>query len=346
MVSLKDVAEKAKVSTMTVSRVINNPAVVNQRTREAVRDAIDKLNYIPNKLAKSLAEASSKTVGVLYSNIFNQVYSSIIAGIEESSRQNDYNVIISNVIDLDSGIKGLEMLLSKMIDGLIVLPFEPIGMATENQSNSAIDEMNKFYEHLRNQLKIRQVPCIIIDIDVDDCPARFVKHDYEKAAELGIKHLIGEGYKDIYFINSKINEGLWADREAIYCKVMGDSGLSENIRIGRCVHTPQGAFKTVSKILETEKIPKVFYCANDVIAMGAIQAISAKGLKIPQDVAVMGNDGIFSGEMIVPKLSTVSINSLELGKKAMEDCLSIIHNITPEGSVFVSPFISPDRESI
>ena len=99
MVNIKDVAKKAGVSMMTVSRVINDNGAVSAETRKKVEQAVKDLDYIPNQIAKSLVNASSRTVGVLFSNIFNPVYSSIISGIESRAHESGYNIIISNATD-------------------------------------------------------------------------------------------------------------------------------------------------------------------------------------------------------------------------------------------------------
>ena len=122
MVSIKDVAKLSGVSVMTVSRVVNGSDNVREETRDKVNQAIQELDYIPNQLAKSLVNSSTRTVGVLFSNIFNPVYLSIISGIEKRAHERGYNIIISNATDYKSSVEGLNMLVSKMIDGLIVLP--------------------------------------------------------------------------------------------------------------------------------------------------------------------------------------------------------------------------------
>ena len=124
MVSIKDVSKLSGVSVMTVSRVINGSDNVREETRDKVKQAIQELDYIPNQLAKSLVNSSTRTVGVLFSNIFNPVYLSIISGIEKRAHERGYNIIISNATDYKSSVEGLNMLVSKMIDGLIVLPVE------------------------------------------------------------------------------------------------------------------------------------------------------------------------------------------------------------------------------
>lgn len=108
MVSIKDVAKLSGVSVMTVSRVVNGSDNVREETRDKVNQAIQELDYIPNQLAKSLVNSSTRTVGVLFSNIFNPVYLSIISGIEKRAHERGYNIIISNATDYKSSVEGPE----------------------------------------------------------------------------------------------------------------------------------------------------------------------------------------------------------------------------------------------
>lgn len=337
MVGIKDVAKKAGVSMMTVSRVVNGNGNVKEETRKKVEKAVRELAYIPNQLAKSLANSSSGTVGVLFSNIFNPVYSSIISGIENRARELGYNVIISNATDYRSSINALNTLISKMIDGLIVLPVEPAGMNVDSSSKRAVEEMWKFYEELKAILKRRKLPCIVIDIDIDSESVDYVCHDYIGAARIGIDYLLKSGFKKIRHINSELKEGLWLDRQKVYEAEMKKAGLGKNIKIDYCANSTEAAFHLVQNILEEGDETEVFYCANDILAIGAMQAISARSFKIPEDISVMGNDGIYVGEMIIPSLTTVDIGSLEVGRQSMESCHNFIEGKRGEHKIYIQP---------
>lgn len=117
------------------------------------------------------------------------------------------------------------MLVSKMIDGLIILPVEPKGMNNGLSSKHALGEMWQFYEDLKNLLARRNLPCVVIDIDINSDLVEYVCHDYTKAARIGIQYLIGAGFRKIFQINSELKEGLWKDRQDVYEKEMRAAGL-------------------------------------------------------------------------------------------------------------------------
>lgn len=337
MVNIRDVAKKAGVSMMTVSRVVNGNGAVSTETRNKVTKAIEELNYIPNQIAQSLVNGGSRTVGVLFSNIFNPVYSSIISGIEKCAHANGYNIIISNATDYQSSVQALNMLISKMIDGLIVLPVEPDGMNSGISSKQALGEMWQFYEDLKTQLARRHLPCVVIDVDINSDLVDYVCHDYTKAARIGIRYLIDSGFQKIFQINSELKEGLWKDRQEVYESEMRAAGLAEQIRVEYCANSTEDCFHLVKRLLENGDAPEAFYCSNDILAIGAMQAISSCSLSIPKDVSVMGNDGIYVGEMIIPALTTVDIDSLQVGSRAMSICHDFIEGRRAGRKIYIEP---------
>lgn len=323
---------------MTVSRVVNGSGAVKEETKERVLKAIDELSYIPNQLAQGLARSSSKTVGVLFSNIFNPVYSSIISGIESRARELNYNIIISNAVDFETSVSGLDMLVSKMVDGLIILPVEPIGMNNSGASSKqALGEMWEFYEVLKDKLQKRHLPCVVIDIDIGTDLVDYVCHDYNKAAAMGMDHLIDCGFRKIHHINSELKEGLWQDRQTIYQEKMRANGLEEELRVSYCANSTQAAFTLVKELLESGERPEAFYCANDILAIGAMQAIHSLSLRIPGDISVMGNDGIYIGEMMIPSLTSVDINSEQLGRSAVEVCCEFMEGTRQKQKLLIEP---------
>ena len=328
---------------MTVSRVVNDSGKVTEKTREKVLQAIQELDYIPNQLAKSLVNLTSRTVGVLFSNIFNPVYSSIISGIERKAHEIGYNIIISNATDYTSSVQALNMLVSKMVDGLIILPIEPDGMNDDASSQQALGEMWHFYEYLKNLLAKRNLPCVVIDIDIDSNLVEYVCHDYVGAARIGIEYLIGKGFRNIQYINSELKQGLWKDRENEYFSAMKRAGLDEYIKTHYCANSTKSAFDLVSARLREGERPQAFYCGNDILAIGAMQAISAFSLRIPQDISVMGNDGIYVGQMLIPSLTSVDIGSLEVGMSSMECCHDFIEGRRNGSKIYIQPHLLSGR---
>lgn len=321
MTTLDDVAKKAKVSSMTVSRILNNSQSVKPETKARVEKVIAELNYRPNMIAKSLVRGSSNTIGVLYSNVYNQAYLDMIMGIDEVAYQNDFTIMSTNVDNYNSAVKAFEMLMSNQIQGLIVMPME-MSMSTREDFYVSIDEMARFYHYLMKELSFAQIPAITISQKCDDISN--ISFDFPRLAEIALNYLLSIGKKDITMINSNIQDGLWQEKEEVYKKIMTDNNLTEYLRIVREPATVQGGHIAMQHIAESKNIPQAVFCANDYIAIGAIQSAWSNGLKVPSDISIMGNDDIKFCEMTFPKITTVALNSFKAGQTAMNQLIKKI----------------------
>lgn len=322
MVTLQDVAKKAGVSVMTVSRIINNPEKVKESTRIKVQEVIEELNYHPNLLAKSLVKGNTKTIGVLYSNIYNQAYLDIITGIDEYAYQKGYSILSTNVDTFEHAVKALDMIIGNRIDGLIVLPME-MSMSVREDYNVSIDEMANFYRYLEKTIEKYNLKCITFSEKIKG--ARNISFNYEKIAAISMDYLL-ERFTNIVMISNVILDGLWKDKEDVYASKMQEKNLEDNIDIVREQNTVQGGYNAMTKIIESGKLPQAIYCANDYYAIGALQSALAHELKIPEDLSIMGNDDVQFSKMTFPQITTVSLNAKEAGGKAVKMLLKLISN--------------------
>ncbi|GHV01281.1 LacI family transcriptional regulator [Clostridia bacterium] len=325
--TLEDVAKQAKVSTMTVSRVINNSPNVKRATVERVRKIIEELNYRPNQIAKSLVQGSSKTVGVLYSNIYNQIYLDIITGIDSVAYKHDYILMNANVDRYNTAVKTFNMFVGNRIDGLIVLPME-MSMSDTDDYIKARTEMENFYVYLDEAARGLDIPIVTVHQRIEH--AYNIAFDFGKLADLAMRHLVGKGFKNIAMLSSYMLDGLWKDKEDIYRRIMQENGLERYIRIERENITPEGGFRAMNKLLRSgEPLCEAVFCSNDYIAVGAVQALNNAGIKIPEQISVIGNDNANSCEMTFPKLTSVSLNPYIAGQTAMETLLRLIGKREP-----------------
>ena len=277
MVTLQDVAKKANVSVMTVSRIINNPEKVKESTRLKVQKIIEELGYHPNFLAKSLVQGNTKTIGVLYSNIYNQAYSDFIMGIDEYAYSKGYSIISTNVDNFDHAVQALNMIIGNRIEGLIVLPME-MSIVTRGNIDVSISEMSKFYRYLEMTLEKCKIKCVTVSEKINGAVS--ISFDFTKMAEIAMDYLL-ERFTDITMISNVIIDGLWRDKEKVYIAKMEENGLSDKVRIVREINTVQGGFSAMTEIIKSGKLPQAVFCANDVFAIGAVQSALANDVKIP-----------------------------------------------------------------
>ena len=328
MSTIKDVAREAGVSLMTVSRVINGTGQVKQNTVDRVNGAIKKLGYRPNLLAKSLAQGKSKTIGILSSNMYNQVYIDIITSIEKNAYKEGFVVINADVSNSVDAKQALNMLLGSKVDGIIILPLE-MEMSELPDFKVAVEETRKFYDYF-NEIRISDgIKAITISQKMYDVPN--IEFDYKGQATMSMDYLFDKGYEDISFINANYKDGLWQEKEDVYIKKMSEKGLLNYINIEYCNMSVEGGKKAMESILN-KRVPKAVYCANDYLAFGAIQAILNRGYKIPKDIAIMGNDDISLCEFVYPKLTSIGLGSKEAGIDAIDSLFSLLNNESIEDS--------------
>ena len=327
--SIKDVAREAGVSIATVSRVLNDIDVVNEDTKKKVLDAIKKLGYRPNIVARSLKTQRTKTIGILIPDISNQLYPEIVRGAEDVSNIYDYNVILCNSdLDIDKEKEYLRVLKEKMVDGVIYM--------SSSLSNEILD--------LINELDLKTV---LVETKDKDGLLPSVTIDNVKGCYDSTKLLIDKGLKNIAFIGTdKDTMNAWGDRYLGYEKAMKEAGLTIDPEL---VYFSSIKVKTgyegINQFLENGKKFDGVICASDDIAMGAINALRDNGKEVPKDVSVVGFNDNFAASIFYPKITTISQPSYDMGSVAMRMLIKLLTNKPLEKGHFVLDYRLIERDS-
>lgn len=312
--TIHDIAKVAQVSSATVSRVMSNSGYpVSKQTKEKILKVAKELNYIPNLIGKQLKENKSRTIGVIIPTIINPFYSSVIFGIEEVARQNDYTVIACNSLhDPTLEEEYIRTMVEKQIKGLI------ISSISKNKS-----QLKNFMKNGLNVMAIDQ------KIDEDDISQ--IEFDYQRGGFLATKHLQSKGHRRIGYITSKIDR---PSRQSIaqgYLDAMKLAGLEPMIEEANSddVYTPLYDFdigrKLTQRMLKAEELPTAIFACNDMMAFGVIHELSQQQMRVPEDMSVMGFDGIDFGQMMNPQLTTIKQPDYEMGKMACKMLLDIMN---------------------
>ncbi|MFU0781755.1 MAG: DNA-binding transcriptional regulator, LacI/PurR family [Thermoanaerobacterium thermosaccharolyticum] len=308
MITIKDVAKEAGVSVATISRVLNNSPGVSDETREKVLSVIKRLNYNPNLLGRNLRRMETNMVLVLLPTISNPFYARIVKGIEDVAQKNGYGVMLCNTdSDIERERMYLELLKNRLSDGVIFMAPE-IGE----------EELNEIGE------KYAVVQCCEYK---EGANVSHVSIDNYKASYKAVKHLIGLGHKNIGFISCKNNFLSTKHRESGYKKALEDSGIEFNpdyIRYGD--YSFKSGFRAAQSLLNDFKEITAIFAISDIMAIGAIKACYENGLKVPDDVAIVGFDNISFAPMYNPSLTTVSQPKYDIGCTAMELLIKQIRN--------------------
>ena len=327
--SIKDVAREAGVSIATVSRVLNDIDVVNEDTKKKVLDAIKKLGYRPNIVARSLKTQRTKTVGILVPDISSGFYPEIVRGAEDVANIYDYNVILCNSdFDYDKEKDYLRVLKEKMVDGVIYM-----SSCLEEETLDIINELDLKTVLAESRDKEGRLPSVIID--------------NVEAAYNATKSLIDKGLKNIAFVGfNKGSVNAWGDRQVGYEKALEENGLKvdEDLEFFKDLKVKSG-YKAVEKFIESGKKFDGVVCSSDEIAMGVINALREKGIRVPEDVSVIGfNDNAVSS-YFYPKITTVRQPSYDMGSVAMRMLIKILNNKPIEQDQYVLDYKIINRES-
>lgn len=307
MATMKDISKKANVSLSTVSAVINRSAYVSPELTKRVMQAIEELNYRPNAVARSLKKKSTNTIGFIVTDILNPFYPPMIKGIEDVSFNNNFNVILCNTSNEHKRILTyLELMLEQQVDGLIL-------------ANIATAEDLKEIE--KTGLKY-----VLINRKPPFYDKHFVGVNNPLSSELAVNHLVALGYKRIAYFGGNLEINTARERKAGFTSCMTQNGLEiDPMLVFDGEYSMESGYTNVKKMLEqVEKLPEAICTVSDVVAFGVIKGLRDSGIRVPEDIAVIGNDNSsFSENFLVP-LSSVDHSSYDMGKLAMELLLQLI----------------------
>lgn len=304
MTSIKDVAKLAEVSTATVSRCLNNPDQVKEKTRTKVLAAIKKTGYAPNTLAQNFRRGKTNLIMVVLPVIGDPFFAKVMQGIKSVASEKHYSILIHETqSEVLSEAEYSRIVVSKQADGIILLA-----------------SVSPFSTQIVSETSPRRVPmvlgCEAISPELIHLPS--VHIDNFLAAKEATEYLISLGHRSIAFIFGSAKTLLTKDRENGYRQAMKNAQL--NIKKGWVVEgklTLHGAIKATRKLLNHPHPPSAIFCANDEMAIAAISEIKAAGLKIPQDISVIGFDDIRYAEVMDPPLTTTAQPTEEIGERTM-----------------------------
>ncbi|MBL4931415.1 LacI family DNA-binding transcriptional regulator [Clostridium paridis] len=327
--SIKDVAREAGVSIATVSRVLNDIDVVNEETKKKVVDAIKKLGYRPNIVARSLKTQRTKTIGILVPDISSQFYPEVVRGAEDVSNIYDYNVILCNSdFDGEKEKEYLKVLKEKMVDGVLYM-----SSSLQDETLDLINELDLKTVLVETKDKEGTLPSVIIDN---------VKATYDAT-----KYLLDKGLKNIGYIGME-KEALnaWAERYNGYEKALKEANVKvdENLTFFKSLKANTG-YEGINEILSSGKKLDGLVCGSDEVAMGAINALRDKGIKVPEDVKVIGFNNISVAELFYPKITTVAQPMYDMGSVAMRMLIKIINQKPIDQAHYVLEHELIERES-
>jgi len=316
--TIYDVAKYAKTSTATVSRVLSNSGYsVSEELKQRVLEAAKKLKYTPNLVGRQLKTKEITDIAVIIPNISNPFYPSIVLGVEDVAREKGYNVLLCDSFrnpKLES--EYLRSMLQKQVKGVII---------------SSISQNNK------TLIKLVESGLNIVAFDQDvTFPCNKITFDYKKGGFLAVEHLIKLGHRKIAFVGAPLNRPSRKSLYAGYLKALKKYGISLNEEfvllnelekeIHNEIYEYKNGIELAKRLMQLKEKPTAIFAINDLTAIGVIQGLKTYGVKVPQDISVVGFDNIFISEMVEPPLTTIEQPKYEMGRLAANLLIESLSN--------------------
>ncbi|WP_406851099.1 LacI family DNA-binding transcriptional regulator [Herbaspirillum huttiense] len=321
--SIKQVAHLAGVSIATVSRLLNKPGSVSAETAEKIHRSIAELGFRPNFTGRNLRAGNSRTVGVVVPTLSNTVFAQCLQGIELAARALDYSVMFTTTEYLpEDESAAVELLLGHRVDGVILT-------VADAGANATLDLLER--ERIPFVLAYNQLAAAAADADAEGATHRAsVSVDNRAAACDAVSHLIGLGHRRIQMLSGRFNASDRAmQRYCGYLDAMQAAGLAPLPAIEVERHTLTAATDYQQMMADPLHRPTALFCSNDLLALSAMRDLRALGLQVPEDISVMGFDGIPVGALMQPVLASVVQPSEQIGDVALRTLVDAIERALP-----------------
>jgi len=334
-VSIKDIARAAKVSHPTVSRALSDSPLVNGETAKRIRQIAASLGYRPSAIARSLATKRTKTIGVVVTSIADPFIADVVSGVEDAANDHGYSVFLANSnANPDREVKVVHSFHERRVDGILV----------------TASRVGALYVPLLSQLK---VPIVLINNQHPDETDEFIYSvtiDNIKASTEVMRHLIGLGHKRIAYIGDR--GGFQSDTERLAGYRQG-LALADYPFLPELVEhgdgKPEGGGEAMERLLALPNPPTAVFCYNDMSALGALRSLHGHGIKVPEDLSLVGFDDLAIASFTSPLLTTVSQPKQQMGRMAMEILIKLLSrvdsktNVKVEGKLIIRESTAPPK---
>jgi DNA-binding LacI/PurR family transcriptional regulator len=305
-ITIKDVARESGVNTSTVSRALNNGYGVHNETRKHVMEVANRLNYRTNQVARGLVTGRSRTIGLVVSDIRNPFFAEVARGAEDAAHRAGHDLVLCNSdLKAEKQMSYFDSLLAKRVDGIVMNSVAILSHAQQDQLRDA------------------GVPIVLLNRSSNYRRFSSVLGDNLEGGEIAGNYLIDLGHTKVVHITGPRAHGNFADRAKGFLKAFHDRGLPEPLVIyGE--HTFAGGYESANQLLGPDRRTTAIFAGNDVLAFGCIRAAIEKGIRIPDDLSIIGFDNVEMSQITSPPLTTVDQPKYEIGKAAIEMLLNTL----------------------
>lgn len=312
-ITIYDIAKGLGISPATVSRALNDHPAVNQNTKQKIVDKASALGYRSNAFASNLRKQRTNAIGVIVPRLNSHFQSSVIAGMEKVANEAGYTLMISQSLEsAEKEIANCKTMFNSRIDGLLV----SLAYETENT-----DHFKPFIE--------KGIPLLFYDRIADYKQCTGIVIDNTQAAYKATSHLIEQGCKNIVHLTGSLKRNVYSDRLKGYRYALLDNDLPyrESFVISNKLSEGAG-IEAVEQILSMDPMPDGIFVSNDTCAVGCIKALKKAGIKIPQEIAIVGFNNDPISTVIEPNLSTINYPGFEMGEVAIRNLINHLDGLT------------------
>lgn len=319
-ITIADVAKEAGVSTQTVSRVLNKKGEIRPQTRDMVLEVIQRLGYRPSTLARSLATNKTRTIGLIISDIRNPFFADVTRGVEAAAREHGYHVILSDTTQqMELEEASFDAFEDQWVDGVVLC-------------NSRLPE-----DRL-NVLLVRQPKVVIVSPEDHVSALGAVLIRYDEGMKQVVHHLLGRGRKVLRFLPGRVEGPSHRVRLRGFFAALEEAGIEPvHLVQGPFPSTPSGGYDAAKHVLESSPDLDALVCFNDLMAIGAMRALTEMGRRIPDDVAVIGNGDLELASFVRPSLTTLHVPAYDMGISAVGMLLAHLDGREFAREVIVKP---------
>ena len=322
-VTIKDIAKVANVSYATVSRALNNSHEISDKTKKRIKEIADEMGYMPNEIAKGLVTKSSSTIGLIIPDITNPFFSELAQGFEECANKYGFQVFLCNSNwDMEREMRYLSTLYGKRVDGMVITP------AT-----------NKL-DHL-SENSFKNMPMVIAAYKPSYTDCNYVVIDDFKSAVIATEYLVKLGHKKIAFIGGREESNTNIERIRGYRETLKNHEIQYEVSyVKNGSYKQDSGYELTKDLLLKNETPTAILAGNDIIALGVIQAIEEFGLKVPENISVIGFDDISYASLDKIQLTTVLQPKYKIGEMCFEILYQKIQN--PNDKTHINKILNPE----
>lgn len=308
MVTIKDVAREAGVSTATVSRVFNNVGPVDEETRKRVRQVARQLRYAPSAIGRSLSTRRTDALGLLLPDLFGEFFSEVLRGSDQTAQRSHYHLVVSSSHNNKDEIRAALAMMRGRVDGLVIMsPHIDAETLNENLPQS--------------------LPVVLLNCYAETNGFDALNIDNYGGAYTMVKHLLSHGHKRIAIIKGNQTNFDAAERLRGYRAAMRDNGGELNAQWELDGNfTEDAGFDAARALLSLSFRPTAIFACNDSMAIGAMRALRSEGVQLPEDMALAGFDDVPIAPYLTPALTSVRVGIQDLGVKAIETLLHAVRH--------------------